>query len=298
MLFSHERALIFIDREKILWTKGLVPSGELLGGVQEVACSEENLQVVLADIAQNFPDRVRIVVGEEFSYVTRFQKKNGKSLTLGEVQALIPEKLEEGWDSKDGDADNVQVMAVRQQVFSVLQRLLLENNIKVEAIEAESISISRTVPEAKDNAILLARSDGKVLLEVVNNGMVLATRIFFQFPVKEKVQEFLDYASGRKNIAPVAAYVQDGTGELAKILQELGLDVQERVLDPMAGICLKKDIAGRDADVLNILPGKEGIGIGEEGKRESLALREKVLLAAFITVLLGGAAIAYFFGSK
>lgn len=297
MLFSRERSIIFINREKIRWAKMQVPSGKLLGVIQEAVCSEENLRLALADIAKNYSNKARIVVGEEFSYVTLFQKGDEQKTTLGEAQALIPENLESGWDSKDGGGRNVQVMAVQQQVFAVIKKALLENKIEAEAMEAESISLSRMIPSEKDRVALFARFDEKILLEVVQNGIVLATRIFFQLPTKEKIQEFLDYVSSRNNITFETAYVQDESGELVKVFQALGINIQESLLDPMVGICQKKDIAGSDKEVLNIILEKEAKK-AEINVKKSLAipstLREKILLVSFLIIFLGGMAVSYY----
>lgn len=297
MLFSRVRTIIFINREKIRWTKGRVPAGQLLEVPQEVVCSEANLQTVLAEIIEHSPKKVRIVVGEEFAYVTRLRKVEMAGQIETAIQSLIPENLDEGWDSKDEGANHVQVMAIQQQVFAVLKKALLENKLRLEAMEAESVSISRMVAASKDEAVLLARYDGKVLLEVVRNGSVLATRIFFQFPSQEQIQEFLDYMISQKSIVFKTIYLQDESGELAKIFQALGLNVQAITLDPMVGIGQKKDIDGPDSEVLNIILGENEksqeaghLADGATGR----TLREKILAVLFGIILLGGLAVAYY----
>ena len=253
MIFSHYRTIIFISKEKILWAKIKIPSGKIFGLVWALPWSEENLQTAFADIKKKFPRNVRVVVGEEFSYVTHFKKAGSENNLASEAQILIPENLQGAWDTREGDSGLVQVMAVQQKFFSTLEKIIFEAGLKVEAVETESIAISRMIPAEKNKAVLFARYEEKILLGVVQYGLVLATRIFFKLPDQKEVKEFLDYVSSQKSVSFESVYVQDKTGELTKIFQQFKLNVQEALLNPMLGICRKKDIRGDDKKVLNIL---------------------------------------------
>ena len=198
MIFDHYRTILFINKEKIRWAKGQAPGGKVFDPVQELPWSEKNLRSALEDIAARFPKKIRIVVGEEFSYVVSFPKDKKSGSVISEARVLIPESLQDGWDSCEGQSDNVQVMAVRQEFFLALKKALWEAKSRVEAIEAESVSLSRVIPESKNETIFAARYDEKILLTVTRNGLVIATKIFFQLPEKEKIQEFVDYISNQK----------------------------------------------------------------------------------------------------
>lgn len=294
MIFSKKRTILYITKEKIRWAKGTVPDGKIYDR-RELPWSEKNLQTALADIAEHFPKKLRVVVGEEFSYVTHFLKSEKPGRIISDAQVFIPENLQDGWDSKDGDLNSVQIMVVQQKLFSILKKMFFKAKLRVEAIESESISISRMIAAEKNKTVLAARYDGKILLEAARNGMVLATKIFYGLPEKEKVQEFLDYAANQKDISFDAIYIQDKTGDLIKIFQLFNLNIQEKELDPMIGICRKKDINGRDKDILNIFLGKaEGEdNVNIKGKKR-LALREKIILTVFLVVVLAGAGAIYY----
>ena len=291
MFFSHSRTILFIDKEKIRWAKGQAPNGKIFGSIQELPRSENNWHLALENIAANFPRKIRIVAGEEFSYVVGFQKNGKNGEIISEAQALIPEKLQEGWDSSESQSDNVQVMAIQQEFFSALKKILSNSKLQVEAIEVESISISRLIPKNNGQAILVARNDGKILLEAVQGGLVIATKIFWKLPEKEKIQEFINYLSSQKNTTPSLVYIEDKTGDLISIFQSLGLAIQEKVLNPLIGICQKKDLSGQDKKILNIFLNQEA---SESNTSHGLAFREKVILIVFLVVFLGGMALVYF----
>lgn len=306
MIFSHKRTIIFIDKEKIRWAQGKAPAGKILGAVQSLPWSEKNLGLALAEIADKFPKHVRVVIGEEFSYVSSLQKVKGRGTVLSDIQPLIPENLRDGWDSREGNANDVQVMAIQQDFFAILKKTFADTKLKVEAVETESVAVNRSIPAEKNKVVLFARYDGKILLGAARGGLILATKVFSKFPEQEKIKEFMDYLSNRKNISIDSAYVQDKTGDLIKIFKDLNLEVREKSLDPMVGICQKKDINGRDKDVLNIFLNAESNnpenkkedrkGNKQENGRENkkhMQLREKILLITFLVIIVGGAAFVY-----
>jgi len=295
MIFSHKRTILFINREKIQWTTGRVPDGKLFGEVNFLPWSEKNLSAALDNIADKFPKKIRIVVGEEFSYVTHFAKNDKKNPIISEAQVLIPEKLQDGWDSREADSGDVQVMAVQQELFAILKKALAEKNLQVEAIEAESVSIARMIQEEKNTAFIFARNNGKIILGIAQGSEILATRIFAKLPEKEYIKEFISYVAKPKNISITRAYIQDKTGSLMKIFGDLGLEGREGELDPMVGICRKKDLTGRDKDVLNIFLNSSNKAENRKviGKKR-VSLREKILLIVFLLVIAGGAAGIYY----
>lgn len=294
MIFSHKRTILFITKDKIQWMAGRVPDGKLLGEVQSLPWSEENLHAALDIIADKFPKKLRIVIGEEFSYVTHFIKNNKKTTIVSEAQAFIPEELRDGWDSREEKTGEVQVMAVQQELFSMLKKALSERSLRVEAIEAESVSIARMVQKHECKAAIFARSEGKTILGVVQCVEILATKVFSKFPAKEQIKKFIDLAVIPKD-AVTKVYIQDESGKLAEIFKELGVEAQVLDLDPMLGVCHKKDLTGRDKDVLNIFLDQGGAQLNKsENSHNHLSLREKILLGIFLAAIIGSAVTVYF----
>lgn len=303
MLFSKKRALLHITKEKIRWALGAVPDGKILG-VKELPWSGENLVTVLKDIEKNFPRKVRVVVGEELSYVTSFQKKDKKIPILNVARALIPENLQDGWDSREIAGDEIELMAVRQDFFQMLERAFAQTKLKVEALEAESVAICRLIEMKKDQAALFVKRQQEVLLGVAQNGVVVATKIFPVWPDKDQVAEFLQYVAEQKKAVAKIAYVEVGEKESAVALRALKMEVREIALDPLAGISRKKDISGRDKDVLNIFLEKK---VSTEAKvaknvfqktesadkKSASRKKEKILVVIFLVVIIGGAISVY-----
>jgi len=279
MMFSNRRTILSINKGNILWTKGAVPSGKLVGEMSKKPWSEENLAAAVADIAERFPRRVRVVVGEEFSYATSFAKE--KADISSEVHSRIPENLKEGWDYQQKNADAVEIIAVQEKLFSLIRKLFSEAGLIAEAIETESASISRLLPKAKNTAVLFARYDSVVLGGAAQGRRVLTAQVFDEFPDAHAIAEFTDYVAGRFNVPFERAYVQAEETELESIFQGNGIAVEKIPLDPMVGICKKKRLRGRDSDVLNI---RLDAIKKEKQAKSPMARREKILLAVFILV--------------
>jgi hypothetical protein len=294
MLFSHKRTILFINKEEIRWIKGRMPDGKFYGQVQFLPWSEKNLSVALENIEQNFPKKIRLVVGEEFSYVTNFKKIDKKSSIISEAQVFIPEKLQDGWDSCERDSGNIQFMAVQQRLLIIIKKAFSERQLQIEAIEVESISIARIILAEKNEAFIFAKNESKIILGIAQNDEVLATRIFSIFPAKEEIEKFIEYVSKQKDISVTRAFVQDKTGNLVKIFADIDLDVKESELDPMLGICCKKDITGRDKDVLNILLNKHKSENVSCNEKKYLTKREKIIAIIFLMIVLGGVFAVYY----
>ncbi|KKR21922.1 MAG: hypothetical protein UT50_C0002G0013 [Candidatus Moranbacteria bacterium GW2011_GWA2_39_41] len=295
MLFSHKRTILFINKEKIQWVAGQVPKGKLLGEVQSLPWSEENFIVALDEIFNKFPKKLRIVIGEEFSYVTHFQKNDKKTSIVSEAQAFIPEKLQDGWDSCEEKTGDIQIMAVQQKIFTMLKKEIYHRSLQVEALEIESVSIARMLHEEKNKCYIFARNSGRIILGIVQDGEILASRIFSKLPDQEYVKKLVDYIARPKDVPIEQVFIQDKTGKLSVMLKSLGFKVLDGELDPMIGICRKLDLTGRDKDVLNIpLNQSNGAGNNNGENNGSMNLREKILLIIFLLSVVGGSAFVYY----
>jgi len=255
MIFSKRCTILFISKEKIRWAPGQVPSGKILGEVKEVAWSEENLHVALKDIASNLSKRVRIVIGEEFAYAAYLKKDEQGSDIRSAAQSRIPEKITDGWDTQMKADGDIQAMAIQEGLFASLKKLFREMRLKAEVIETESVALSRMLPAKKGEAVIFAKQDGKFLLGAARDSAVLATEVFSSPPSTEDFRKFTEYVSGRYGVAIGQMFVTNSENCDREVFRSLGLIISETPLDPMEGICKKKDIRGRDADVLNIALG-------------------------------------------
>lgn len=271
-----------------------MPDGKLLGEVQFLPWSEKNLSLALDEIANKFPGKLRIVVGEEFSYVIHFPKNDKKTSIINEAQTFIPEKLQDGWDSCEEKTGDMQVMAIQQRLFVILKESLAERNLQVEAIEVESVAIARLIHEEKNKTLIFARNTGRVILGIAQNSEILAAKVFSKPLDKKSFKEFIDYAIKPKNTYSMVAHIQDKSGDVIKIFEELGLELSEEELDPMVGTCLKKDISGRDRDVLNIFLDRVNMSANKNvAESQTINLREKILLSIFLLIFIGGAITVY-----
>jgi hypothetical protein len=288
MFFSRKRAILYLTKEKIVWASGKVPSGRIFA-VKELPWSEENLRKALKDIAVHFPRKLRVVVGEEYSYLAEVQGE-GDHIKKTEVQSVIPEELQENWDTRK-TRQGFQLMAIQEKFLAILVKALSGENLKVEAVESESLALNREIGKKDDH--LFFKGDGKFLLGAAKGGAVVFTRIFSKFPEEREIRNFLDYVSRRHGLVFSKIYADGETGAREDIFAKFGLTLEKKTLDPLSGMCRKKNIYGRDRDVLNIFLEKKDSGRKKDGSG-GMSWREKILLAIFLAVIAGGGAAAYY----
>jgi len=293
MLFSQERTILYISKEKIIWVLAKIPAGKIIGQAHDLLWSEDNLRRALFEIRDKFPKILRIVIGEEWAYVMSLEKNEAGKQTEISVRSRIPENSNIAWDAKAVAEGTAQVMAVQENFLSGLKKVISESGLRAEAVEIESVSISRLMEKKKEGATLFLKKNGKVIFGAIENGAVIFTKIFSRFPAKNEIGEFLEYVSGKTGSSFQDICVSGATEEESSALREFNLNVEKSFLEPLAGIAQKKDIRGKDENVLNI----NLAYVEKEDKKEKdhkRGRREKILLIIFIADLVLGALAIYF----
>ncbi|NTW26942.1 MAG: LytR C-terminal domain-containing protein [Candidatus Moranbacteria bacterium] len=254
MFFRHHITTIFVTRGKIT-SAVFSTGGKNIKAAAVYDWNEENLALVLADIAAHGPNVVRVVFGEEFSYVTTLDSSKGdRGSILEKAREAIPEELGDNWDFRK-EKDQLfssQVIAVQAQLLNMFIEKLKEAGLRVEAMEPQSVAIARLLP--KTGLFLFAVNDEKFLMGAVRNGTVIGTFVAAKSDDASMLAGFV--ASVRKKCKEelstvlIDKYMQVGDD----VFLANGLQPEIMELDPLYSIAVKKHLVGSDSHVLNILP--------------------------------------------
>lgn len=308
-IFSKQKNIIFISQSRVRAARVSLGRSETSTVIEDTSWTKETLGALLVKIHAEIGSDVRIVLGEDLGYVVSFSLKNIEKYTRAtikqEAQGFIPESLDEvAWDFQSiaalcgdkriGISKGVQVVAVSKFFLHDIAPVFVEAGFMVEALETESCALARLM-QTHDEAILIVHVDhGRNLLVVLERGVVMATESLPVTVSSDHIEKVIASVSKQFALHVASIIISDeATKTLVDVQAALlgkGFQLQEMTLDPMIGIARKVDIAGDDAQVLNvhILPQEKQKVWGL-----TLSSRERRLLIVFFTALIvGGVALA------
>jgi hypothetical protein len=293
MLFSRQITVLFVTRGKIR-SDVFSSRGKAAQEVKTYDWTEENLQSVLKEIASHVPNRVRVVFGEEFSYVIALKtSQSTREGILEEAQAVIPDELENNWDFQKGDDPDfpLQVAAVNHNLFNIFSSSLLEAGFFIEAVEPQSISLARIFP--RKGLFLFFARDEKVLLGAIKNGVVIATHVTNPERAVPILGAFLTGVRNKCNAQPEKIFVSKGINADSDIFSKNNIQAESLNLNPLYGAAMKKDISGKDSFSLNIKSKRPDSSDKKiKQPRRTVSRREKILIILFCSIILIGIILA------
>ena len=284
MIFSNHFTVIFITRSRIR-SAVFSDSGKIIQKETSQEWNENTLPGILNEIAGNGPDRARVVLGEEFCYVTTLKSsEKNREAVLKEVEEIVPEDIRESWDfrhEKNSDLPS-QVAVIQPRFWDFFSRHLLEADFEVEAMEPESIALARLL--APSGFSLIMAYEEKALLVAVKNGVVAVAYLVKEEETLANFESFLAYVQKKCNARPEKLFVsQELKLEAIAAFNKIGLTLEVSDLNPLLGAAKKKDLRGEDSRVLNIKPENFSVSSAEKEKAGfSMTLREKILAVLFV----------------
>lgn len=290
-MFEGKKQIVFIDKNKITLfdvTLGAVPINQVLA---EYEWDGQNPEEPLKKIKETGNANLRILLDESFAYVVNVSipenTKNERAEIQIKAQELIPEDLEKTpWDFKevllikknpqDTGEKLIQVFVIPKNFFNRLSQIIQSTRLTIEAIEPVSYALARLVKD--EELVIVIYGKTSYLMCLVMRGLVVATKEVAAITV-EGIQLFVSYAQEHYGFLPkkiIAAHNQE-TFDYAPFQAEFRIEYKD--LNPVIGLALKKDIKGKDEEIL------------EEKKDKPFPIM--LLLAVF---LLGvGVIIVFFF---
>jgi hypothetical protein len=252
MLFPHKVTTIFITRGKI---RSAVYStrGKIIQEVKTYAWDDETLPSVLEDIATSGANKVRLVFGEEYAYVTTIKTSQaGRPDLLQKAREEIPEELGSNWDFKVGNNSDsaFQISAIDPDVFNLFEKKLKDAGFLIESAEPQSIAVSRLMPQ--NGKFLFMVRDEKVLIGAIRDGLVEFTYVTNSDETVAIFRKSLLLIEKKWQAKPEIVIVNDQIDPKAEIFSSSGLFVETKDLNPLYAAAIKKDISGEDSHVLNI----------------------------------------------
>ena len=266
-MFSKKRFVVFISKQFI--DPGFVTIGSepFFDGGEAFRYTKETLADGLKKIQTISKEKMRIVLGEEFVYVTELSFPHGTTITRELVrekaEEVIPENLKQTeWDfqtlhykekTKDTDTILVQVAVIEKSFSESFRQALAVTPLSIEAIYPESYVLANLEIEESEVVIIIEQDRELTVLCAVLDGFVVATRVKKDAITTEDVRGFLSFLSTYKGKSPKKIFLSHcGEENLLKDLSLEGYEVRVKEYNPLVGAALLEKISGEDEEILNI----------------------------------------------
>lgn len=232
---------------------------------KEYSWAEDSVKTVLSQIKQEFGDKFRLLLSDEFVYMTSliipYGLSDEKNHIKSKAQEIIPEDLDATvWDFKEvlsiknekSEEKVVQVIALVNHRHNQLFLTFNDLGFQIEAIEPLAYALGRLYTKEMEPLVILYQGE-EPLQMVVNKGLVIESQVIKGDFSQKKVEELLSFVSERFNIVPTKIYCSPTiSGITEDMFTSTNIIVQKVDLNPYIGLALKTDIEGKDEEVLNL----------------------------------------------
>jgi hypothetical protein len=265
-MFENKKLVLFITKSKITVssvTIGSNPTEKIIG---QFDWTPDTLDNALLRIKRITNDNIRILLSEDFVYVVNFSLPSSspldRDLVRQKAQPLIPENLRETvWDFKEiltplapfnkSPTTIIQVVAVVKTLFETLSTSIAKVYLHIEAIEPLSYALARFTIQ-HDKPFLFVYIDEEILLVLAQKEAVLATERLNNIDANA-INQFTAFTKDKLAIEPQNIVFCGNTKNInLQQYQNANLKVEIQNISPAISLAYKKDIKGKDKDVLNL----------------------------------------------
>lgn len=265
-MFASKKSILFIEKAKITVSLVEVSKKSKRISSQEIPWTPETLEQTLSNIKKITGNSVRILLSDEFVYVTSViipsDSISEKDDVKEKIQKLIPEDLNSVfWDfkevlilkkNKDKELKAIQVICPVKSFFEQLCFALVKNGFEVEAIEPMSYTLAHLTKQS-GRTVLVAYINDPSLLLIQEAGLVVATQLLGNVVTQKDVGTLIAHVKKKFSVIPNVVVVTGKTDSVTlKDFESPDRKVEIVSLDPVVGLAQKDDVSGKDEHTLNI----------------------------------------------
>ena len=206
----------------------------------QTAWKEETLTPIFKSLKKKFGNRFRILLPERKTYLKLLsltQYELTRPLVLSKMQETVPEVVEGtsfDWKivAKNRDEYLVQAIAINAKYMKQIIKSIKEANIEIEAIEPVSFALSRLTKDEKEPHVAISNLDEKVICACFKGEVYESLIIEPADKFDEAIKHFINFVNEKWQL------------KISKVI--------DTNLNPIESLAIKKDIKGKDAEVLDL----------------------------------------------
>ena len=264
------KAILFVTPSAI---QGFSVRGEQATEVVNLPWTTESIGAVLGTARAALGRTVRLLVGEQFSYVaTLFLPKDTTYASPEEERRavcdlagkFIPENVaESAWDYQSLSLPDValgrpvQVVALVASFARVVVPAVKEAGFRVAATLPESCAVARLFAD-RDEPILLVYKSSLFFVAGVMRGVVLSSATSLRELTFESIESVAHFMRDRFSLVPsrilfVGSCTENDLIHFDRLkAQQAGFSIEFSEKNALVGLATKKDVSGDDASILSI----------------------------------------------
>lgn len=264
------KGILFITPNAV---RGFSIQGEKVTELVNLSWTTENIGSVLGTARAAVGRTVRLLVGEQFSYVATLFLPQGETYSSSERERLavrdlagkfIPENLaESAWDYQEillPDSSlgrPVQVVSLVASFARVVIPALREAGFRIPVSLPESCAVARLFSD-REEPILLVYKSGFFFVAGVMKGIVLSSATSLQGLTFETVETVGRFMKDRFNFSPskiifVGSCTENDLIDFDRArAEQSGFSIEFSDKNALIGLASKKDISGRDSEILSV----------------------------------------------
>lgn len=262
-MFAAKKSIIFISKSKVKITTVTLGKKSKETLVGESSWTLENLPDFFNQYKKSIKGPTRLLLSDDFVYIVLLSFSRNiilnPNIIRQKAQEYIPEDLNQTvWDfreifsppSSKGEERKVQVASVVKNLFEDLAKILVKENIHIEAIEFLSFSLLR-LHQASEITLFVYIYD-KAYLSLIQNNTVLSTERVTLPMDKDKMNKFIAFTKEVLGSQPKKIiFYGNSEGINLKEYENKNYKAEIQDISPTTSLAYKKDLKDNDQEILS-----------------------------------------------
>ena len=236
--------LIFLLTQKTLRVARVNRDGTALQDETIFDLDENGLAGALKEAKKKFGQGARMVIPEEYLYVTRVEvelsPKDERSLLEEKIISVFPETLGGfAWDyevlTKNTEKGEVELSGIVRNFGEMIDQSLGSAHYRVEAIIPESYALARLVPRNEVSLVVHEKETGWLSM-LISDKRVVTSIFLTKIPTQNELNDLITFGTERKHVTP-QKILFSLVGTSVQVFPQMGLPqvVLSEPLNPMLG---------------------------------------------------------------
>ncbi len=254
-MFNTSKIIIIITKTKIKAFSIKLGASPIIERQEEFDWKTETLVEVLNIIKSKFGPSIRILLSDEFVYITTIQTDIQNIATRASIlqaaQQFIPEDMSQtSWDYRTYPT-YIQVEVLNKSIYDQITEAVKKADIEIEAMESYSNSLARLLAEEKE-PFVLAYQDDVPLISTIHNGVALTTSVIKEILTAEVVEKAVHFSQEQFKLSIKKIIKTENIGDIFASEFFKDFVIETKKVEPAIGMALKTDIRIPDSKSLNL----------------------------------------------
>ncbi len=254
-MFHTAKIIVTVTRSKILVSsiKSAVPP--VIEKHQEFESNSQPMAEVFSIIGKNYGSHIRILLSDEFVYITSIKSETPQTATRKTVQSAAQEFIPEDMSKTSWDyrvyPQFIQVAVLNKSMFDQITEAVKKAGITIEAIEPCSSALARTAGAEKEPVLIIFESEIASII-AAQDGAAISAEVIHEPLTSAHIEKAVNFIRDQFQLPIKKIIKTEKTGDIFNTEFFKDITIESKILDPAIGMLNKTDIAVPDERSLNL----------------------------------------------